>query len=206
MESRIDKLKTHYNPRLKKFSETYQIHDWESREAQTARFRVLFDNIPLEGMSILDIGCGCGDLYTLLLEAELDIDYTGIDILPGMVDKALSLHKDARFLCGDLFSDNKICNKKYDVIYTSGIFNLNLGNNADFFKRAVETFTGMAEKYIVITLLDEASPGRDDTYYYFNPQHAASAVKNAGWNVSVIKGYLANDFTLICSKPYKSRA
>ena len=200
MESSIDKLKTHYSPRLKNFRETYQILDWESREAQTARFNVLLENVPLEGMTILDIGCGCGDLYTLLLEAAPDTDYTGIDILPEMVDKAMSMHKDARFLCGDLFSDDSVCNKKYDVIYTSGIFNLNLGNNADFFIRAVETFTRMAEKYIVITLLDEASPDRDDKYFYFNPQKAAAAVKNAGWNVSVRKGYLANDFTLICSR------
>jgi hypothetical protein len=87
------------------------------------------------------------------------------------------------------------------VIYASGIFNLNLGNNLDFFDRALETFTRMAEKFIVITLLDEASPDRDDNYFYFNPEQAVLKLKNTGWNVSVLKGYLVNDFTLICSKP-----
>lgn len=36
---------------------------------------------------VLDVGCGVGVYYTKLLEAYADIDYSGIDLSPGMLEK-----------------------------------------------------------------------------------------------------------------------
>ncbi len=190
-------LKNHYNPRLEKYNETYRILDWESREAQIARFGVLLDNINIEGLSILDVGCGCGDLFGMLNERGLDVKYTGVDILPGMIDKARSVHKGGEFHCGDIFASDEICRCSYDVVFSSGIFNLNLGNNMQFFDTAVPVLKKLASKYLVVNLLDESSPGRDEKYFYFNPDEAARKIKESGIKVKVIRDYLNNDFTLI---------
>ena len=192
-----EQLENHYNPRLEKYTETHRILDWESREAQMARFRVLLSSVPLEGKSLLDVGCGCGDLLALLKEEGIRAEYTGVDILPGMIEKARDLHCSDCFLCGDIFENPGICRKSYDVVFTSGIFNLNLGNNQAFFHRALDVFTELAGSALVINLLDEASPDRDDRYFYFSPEKAAAEMALRGWKVSIVREYLDNDFTLV---------
>ena len=83
--NRIDVLKNHYEPRLQKYTENSRVLDWESEDAQLKRFRAMTDNIDLNGKRILDIGCGCGDLYGMLKASETRIIYTGVDILEKMV-------------------------------------------------------------------------------------------------------------------------
>ena len=195
-----EKMQNHYNPRLEAYAETYKILDWESHNAQFARFRVLTDNVTLGGKSLLDVGCGCGDLFRLLNEQGIDVDYLGVDILPGMIEKAKSIHENADFICGDLFKDSSFCKNVYNVVFTSGIFNLNLGNNRDFFETALFKFTELAADNLVINLLDEKSPDRDERYFYFNPEEAAGLLESHGWRVKIIRGYLNNDFTLIGNK------
>ena len=195
-----EKMKQHYYPRLEKYRETHEILDWENRKAQFARFRVLIENVNLEGKTVLDVGCGCGDLFDMLNDEGISTRYTGIDILEGMVEKARELHSDGRFLCGDIFRDSSACEESYDVVFTSGIFNLNLGNNMEFFLSAVTRFSEIAREYLVLNLLDESSPDRDNRYFYFNPEDTAIKIEKHGWDVKIIKGYLDNDFTLVCRR------
>ncbi|MDX9801269.1 MAG: methyltransferase domain-containing protein [Spirochaetia bacterium] len=195
-----EKIKSHYYPRLEKYSNTYEILDWESAAAQNARFEVLIRHINLDGKSILDAGCGCGDLFTMLKEKGINVTYTGVDILPAMIEKAQSLHGGGQFICGDLFGEEPVCTNKFDVVFTSGIFNLNLGNNASFFDTALPVLDRLAEDALVINLLDEGSPDRDDNYFYFNPDEAKEKMESIGRKVTLIKDYLSNDFTLIGKK------
>jgi len=196
-----DKLKNHYNPRLDKYEETHKILDWESQDAQLARFKILLDNVDLNGCSIIDVGCGCGDLFGLLKDQGIEVDYTGVDILPGMIEKAQSLHGDGTFLCGDLFGGESFCVDQFDVVFTSGIFNLNLGNNEAFFNAALPVLNSHAKKALVINLLDEKSPDRDDTYFYFDPREVVKKIEALGRTVTLIDDYLANDFTIIAKAP-----
>ena len=192
-----EKINSHYQPRLKKYDETFKILDWETQETQHARFNVLIDNLPLEGKSLLDVGCGCGDLLSVLKGRGISLEYSGVDILPGMIEKARSLHPDGRFFCGDLFSSTFFFKERFAVVFVSGVFNLNLGNNAAFFDAALPVLHDYAKEALVINLLDETSPHRDDKYFYFNADEARSKMEVLGRRVRLIDGYLNNDFTLI---------
>ncbi|MDR1893412.1 MAG: class I SAM-dependent methyltransferase [Spirochaetales bacterium] len=210
------KLEGYYNPRLSQYTESYQILDWESPEAQRLRFKALAGGVPLSGLSLLDVGCGCGDLFGFLKEEGIETDYTGVDILPGMVDKARALYPGGRFYCADVFADSSPSSDSpkappasgefhpasiYDVVYTSGIFNLNLGNNEEFFLRAIPVLGRLAKQYLVVSLLDTASPDRRNRYYYFSPGAAAKTLRRQGFEIEVVKEYLGNDFTLVGRRP-----
>ncbi|MDC7227956.1 MAG: class I SAM-dependent methyltransferase [Spirochaetales bacterium] len=203
--SRIDVLKKHYEPRLEKYDENSKVLDWESADAQNKRFRAMTDNISLHGKSVLDVGCGCGDLYNLINDEFKDSDYTGVDILKKMVDRAVVEYPDAQFFCADIFSsdfcadDNLGC-ASFDITYTSGIFNLNAGNNEDFLKKAVPVLADLADEAFIFNLLDPASPDRDDNYFYYEPEKAVELAEPLSSKIVKIEGYLANDYTLICYK------
>jgi len=202
--NRIDLLKNHYEPRLKK-SDTYMVLDWESREAQYKRFRALTDNINLYGKSVLDIGCGCGDLFGLMKEKQDSPSYTGVDILEKMIGRAAEEYPDARFFCADIFSADFCVEEcfgcpSFNVTFTSGIFNLNAGNNLEFLKKAVPVLAGLADEAFVFNLLDPASPDHDEDYFYYEPKMAMELALPFASEIKLIKGYLSNDYTLICLK------
>ncbi len=203
--NRIEVLKQHYEPRLEKFKDNSKVLDWESKDAQYSRFYAMIDNIDLNGRSILDVGCGCGDLFGLLNEIGLDISYTGVDILDKMVERALSSFSSADFRCSDIFGDSfepydEFGKHYFDIVFTSGIFNLNAGNNEEFLKKAVPVIASLSEYAFIFNLLDPDSPDRDDKYFYYEPEKAVELASEWAGEIKLIKGYLANDYTLICKK------
>src|SRR5262245_18456396 len=71
--------------------------DWGSRESQRLRFAVLAGVGPLGGASVLDVGCGQGDLLDWLRESGIDAQYAGVDITPPMVEVARRRFPGASF-------------------------------------------------------------------------------------------------------------
>ena len=119
----------HYEPRLRALRESYEILDWASPVTQEARFAVLADNVDLPGKSLLDVGCGLGDLWAYLRRRRVEVEYLGVDILEKMVAAARQRHPEARFEQADIFGADTYEPAAFDVVFCSGAFNLNLGNN-----------------------------------------------------------------------------
>ena len=92
-----------------------------SSEGQRFRFRKLMEIGDLRNRRVLDLGCGIGDFYPLLIEKFGQLDYTGIDIVPEMVQHAAQKYPRARFLCRDLFTDR--LDETFDYVLASVVFN-----------------------------------------------------------------------------------
>lgn len=78
----------YFDERVEHYGGTVAACDWGSRESQQQRFRVLCDVLPLEGKSILDIGCGPGYLLDYLEQQNIPVQYTGYDISKKMIEAA----------------------------------------------------------------------------------------------------------------------
>lgn len=201
---KLDIIKNYYEPNLKEQMPDYQILGWESREAQFQRFAILTDHVDLGDNKILDVGCGLGNLLEHLKEIHENPRYTGIDILKDMVDKAAEKHKGYNFRHLDIFADNPYEKGEFHTVYSSGVFNINMGNNYDFLKNALKLFLDLADKYIVFNLLHHNSPDRDDTYYYFHPEEVVKMIEDFNDEriccIKLVEHYLKNDFTVILEK------
>lgn len=91
---------------------------WSSAESQEARFEALLRNARYNGGSIVDFGCGTGDLHAYISQRYGPVDYTGLDHNEAMLDIARLTH-DARFIkCG--FDD--IAFEQADYVVASGVF------------------------------------------------------------------------------------
>lgn len=59
---------------------------WGSRETQVLRFDVMLEMIDLTGCSVVDIGCGTGDLAKHLIDEQVGFErFTGIDAVQDFV-------------------------------------------------------------------------------------------------------------------------
>ncbi len=199
--SRINRIRAHYAHRIDREAEHWRILDWASPETQLVRFKVLCDSVDLDGRSLLDVGCGLGDLWDYLKSREIAAAYTGVDLLPEMVAKASARHPEARFVTGDVFgAHNPFPPESFDVAFCSGIFNLNLGNNADFLGDAIERLLELAGEAAVFNLLHARAAGRDRTYAYYRPETIRELTAGLPCDCRIIDDYLFNDFTVICRK------
>ena len=190
----------HYKDNFGKGLSNDKILDWENRDCQYARFAILKDVIlqnGLNGAALLDVGCGLADLSDYLTDNGIRMDYTGIDILPQMTDLAKQQHPDLRLLTGDIFADD-IFSEQFDIVYSSGIFNIDLGNNYAFLRNAVKRFISLSKRLVVFNLLADTSLDKESGYFYFSKDKVdalLSACSIADYRI--ITGYLHNDMSVV---------
>lgn len=197
------KIQAYYSANFFSYTEDYKILGWESEEAQFNRFDVFANNTNINSKSLLDVGCGLGSLLKYLNNKNIFLDYTGIDILPEMTSEAKKRFPDKKFISGDLFRDDIFIEKSFDIVYASGIFNLNLGNNVEFLEKAVVKFDNITNNAIAFNLLHINSPSPEDAYFYFSPDEVIKIIENNVKDFKVIKvieHYLKNDFTVVIEK------
>lgn len=104
-------------------------------------FRFLFSSVEENfKKSLLDIGCGFGDMYAFLKKSELqdNIDYYGIDMMQEFIDVAVSNHPDKKddFRCLEFLSMDE--SVKYDYCVASGIFGHKIFDTEDEIYEQVE--------------------------------------------------------------------
>ncbi|MCL2700631.1 MAG: class I SAM-dependent methyltransferase [Phycisphaerae bacterium] len=203
------RIRRHYEPRIEAGRANYDILDWASPQSQRARFEVLARHVDLAGRSLLDIGCGLGDLLGFLRDRRIDMRYTGVDILDKMVAAARDRHPDGLFIHADIFSQDDQPHQphqpifeanSFDVTFCSGAFNLNLDNNAQFLPHAVAEMVRLARHAAVFNLLHHRARQGDETYFYYEPENIPSLVAGLDVTVQIFDDYLHNDFTVICRK------
>jgi len=198
--SRRDHIRAHYEPRIQPGCESYDIVDWADRESQFVRFSAFVCNSDLEGKSLLDVGCGVGDLWDFLQERGVNVRYRGVDILERMVEAARERHPEAAFVCGDVFGEDPLAGERFDVVFSSGTFNLDLGNNREFLLEAVSRMLELAGEAVVFNLLHERTENKYDHCVYFDPAEIVRLLEPLPCEIETLDDYLPNDFTVFCRK------
>lgn len=163
---------------------------WYSKEVQLQRFEVLLSLLPsLEEKTIVDAGCGFGDLYLYLQEQhKIPKNYIGIDTLKEMCEQAFIntqmdiLHKD---ILTDALpqADYYICSGALNILHPYETFlfirNCFLASNQSF---AFNVLYG-----------DKVS----ETYNYMNKKQIENYAKELDVTEIVYKeGYLENDISV----------
>ena len=70
-----------FNNKFNKFGVNIKSIGWDNKRNQETRFENIFKVANLkECKSLLDIGCGFGDLLKFINKKKLKLNYTGIDI------------------------------------------------------------------------------------------------------------------------------
>ena len=115
-----------YNKRVETYGLNSKSLGWLSYEQQNLRFDVLTTKLNLENKTILDIGCGFGDLAHYLLKRNVNFkQYIGIDVSENMLDlagKSFTSKSPVLFSKVDILKNEVI--PESDVAIMSGVLNL----------------------------------------------------------------------------------
>lgn len=197
-------LEEHYVHRINPKDKGHVILDWENEDAHLGRFEVLVRKLDLSGMHILDVGCGIGDFYRYLQEHGISASYTGIDILPEMIKEAKRRNPEGEFISGDLFSQKIYSPGSFDLVFSSGIFNLKVGDNHALLRDALQVFFTLSRQWVVFNLLDPDHHVQRDIYCYFDPQEVLGMVMEHTSLVEMERDYVPKDYTIFARKELSS--
>jgi cyclopropane fatty-acyl-phospholipid synthase-like methyltransferase len=191
---RIDN-KTFYNASIQKYGLQAKGVHWNSKESQYDRFKVLIDFIPdIMSSSIVDAGCGFGDLYIYLnKQVLLPQKYVGIDCEEKMVEIAqLRIKQD--IMLKDILEDDI---PRSDYYVSSGALNI-LTNEETFM--FIEKCFNHCEKGFVFNMLNITEDMKEDVYNHHNPENVLAFCKKLNKKNDIKIGYLDNDFTIFMDK------
>lgn len=193
-----ESLIQHYNNQIKTYGPGVDALQWYSEFTQKERYKIICNYIDEKKPKVLDVGCGCGDLFDYITMKKLDFNYTGIDISAQMIVAAQKAYPSGTFKCLNL---NTICtNNNFDYIVASGVFNLKLKDHFNTIIKEIKTMLNYANKKVIINFLSHkvSKWSKSDIFVYTNPQTIINEIKN--YEFKLVDKYLPNDVTLIISK------
>jgi preprotein translocase subunit SecA len=204
----VNRVVTYYDNLVRAWGrESVLAVSYNSRENQRARFKILLEHaVPDKNasLSLLDLGCGLGDLYGYLVEnGYAGIAYTGMDISPAMLEAARANYPSGNFRGGNFLEDEL---PPHDLILASGSLNYVFGAVEDQRARIeglVKKAWEQARRVFAFNLLDAAArpSGGDGRYlYYADKVHFLAYCKSLCPGAFLIDGYLDNDFTIVMQR------
>lgn len=197
----LDKLyiqKFHEDKIEKYGSESAQSLAWFSEGDQLKRFEILAQIGDLNNCSVLDIGCGNGDLCHYLYQHFTNVSYHGIDMIAAFLDNAIEKNKDfssATFYLGDFMQGNLPIT---DYILVSGSLNYK-NSNPDFIFKALAHLYKHCNVALGFNLLcDTINP--NGILMAYSPKIITDFCKTLTNTVVVKENYIEGDFSVMVYK------
>lgn len=177
--------------------------DWNSKESQYQRFEQLFKLIdPGQPFSVLDYGCGTGELVNFLDEKNGRFEYTGFDIVTGMIEKAKEIFAGRPAVH---FTSEPV-EGHFDYVVESGIFNIRQSEYnlwSEYVLSILHKMNQYSTRGFAFNLLTSYSDPEymKDYLFYADPCKFFDYCKrNFSRNVALLHDYNLYDFTIIVRK------
>lgn len=196
--------KTYFEDRFQKYGEDVRTL-WGNEKAQLDRFAVLSKIGNLQEKSILDVGCGFGDLFGYLRSNRIRLtDYLGIDFVEEIISVARIHYPEARFSRQDLAEVPE--NELFDYVFASGIFFMKGPAWEEYTLKTLQMMYLRARIGLAANFLSRFSGKRDANSQYLDPGELLSLVTNEITTICELRhSYRSNDFTIFLYKDWQDR-
>lgn len=160
-----------YHNNVQHHDEGFHASGWGSTESQHARFKALLDLSGFQGGSVIDYGCGTGDLFKYIRDLELEADYRGFDQNRQMLALARDRHQGQ-------FSKIKIdapTRMRADYVFASGIFQFQDTDNPEYYRALLAMLFASADRCLAVNFLSNqrSESEKDAKELYLTPRDVA---------------------------------
>lgn len=185
-----------YNERYKKFGRNIRTVGWGSDKDQSLRFDVLFRGINPCGKTILDVGCGLGDLVPYLEQlTDGNFNYIGVDVADELIKDARAVHpgSNCEFLTGDVFSINL---PQVDISVLSGALSLKRDGIEAYAQDTLRKMIDLSRVAVALNFLTKYVDFEAPHNQHYQPEEVFSWAKKYSKRVNLIHDYPLYEFTI----------
>jgi len=185
-----------YVRRLREYGHDERSLGWSSGK-QHQRFAALTGFVPLTAISsVLDVGCGFGDLFPFLRAGGFTGQYVGIDFIPELIETGRAAYPDADLRVAELSEVRHA--EAFDLVVASGLFNARLSHD-DNWTNLTSTLRLMHGCARVAAAADFLSSHVDFTradLSYTSPEDVFAFAKTLTRRVALSHHYLPFEFAI----------
>lgn len=189
-----------YEGHVRRFGYGYRALGFGRRSSQEKRFGALAALGDFDGASLLDVGCGFGDLLAWLRARGARPRYTGLDLTASMIERCRKRFTDgdAQFAVGDALTWK--AEGAYDWVIASGIFGYNAKDTRARIQPTMERLFSITRQGLAVNFLSGCAPTRSPGRLYVHPADVLQYALRLTPAVRLDHTYMPNDFTLCMYK------
>jgi SAM-dependent methyltransferase len=167
-----------------------------SRRAQCMRFETFILYHDLNGKSVLDLGCGVGDLFEHLRQRGIACEYVGIDLSAEMIRRSRERFPGVSFESANVLEWNP--GRQFDYVVSFGIHNNVRVDNGHWLLEAVtrRQFELCSVATYVSLLTDRYPPGFASHMQAWRAEDVLKLALDISPYVALRHDYLPNDFSV----------
>jgi trans-aconitate methyltransferase len=184
-----------HQERISMFGEgTTSALGWKEARSQQVRFEILSQIGDMNKLSVLDVGCGHGDLRAFLGEKYPALRYAGIDQMEEFLDIATSRYghlPDTTFYLGDCWVAEL---PNMDYVLACGLLAYR-NSQPDFIQRMIAKLFSSCRLGLGFNLLKNVDDPEGILVNY-DPQEILQYCRTLSPKVVLREGYAEDDFTI----------
>ena len=193
------KIISYHRHRLANGSVGTEALGWRENKSQQMRFQILAEVGDLNNSTILDVGCGYGDLKSYLDQKYKRFTYLGVDQMPEFVAQAKAAfagRQRTHFIQGDFTKDQF---PQMDFVIACGAFGYRADSD-DFHKDMIRKFYGISNKAFAFNMLDANTFEETSILAGQDSDKVLEYCRTLSSRVHLMRGYLKDDFTIFMYK------
>lgn len=178
---------------------TTQALGYRDESSQKLRFEALLYWGDLSNSSILDLGCGYGDLRPFLCDHFSDTIYLGVDFLKEFIEAATQAYghlPNTQFFQSDFLTAGL---PEVDFVIASGSLNYRSENQLHPWQ-SITRMWEIANKGVIFNLLDANSFRPTSLLTGYMPEQVLDFAKQLDPHAEIRHDYLPDDFTIYMRK------
>ena len=165
-----------------------------SRRSQNVLFEIFLRQHDINHQSILDVGCGTGDLLEYLQNRKIDCQYTGCDVSPAMIATCLERFPQNQFITGNLLNWNP--DRTFDYTVSFGIHNIHVPNGMVVLTKTLQYQYDICTKAAHMSLLTDRYTGFSQHIQPWRAEDILSLALDITPYVTLRHDYLPHDFSI----------
>jgi SAM-dependent methyltransferase len=189
-----------YEQRLREHGHSPETLGWGKLGREHVRFTVMADVLKeVRATSVLDVGCGFADLFDHLVQQGWDGEYSGIDIVPGLLAEARRRHPSLDLQEADIAAYKPANGSTFDVVVASGVFNAQLRNddNREHIARSVERMYALCRRAVCVDFLSTYVDYQHPDGWHTDPAWALELGRGLSKRLRLRHDYMPFEFALI---------
>lgn len=145
-----------YKKTFREYGESPQALQWSDYRSAASRYRELLSELDLNKRTILDVGCGMGDLLPYIYARTMDFKYLGVDIVEEFIDVAKKRYAGHSFRLINIFKED--LGQTFDVVILCGALNANRENWLEKRKAKIKHLYELANEVVVFNMAGGLNP------------------------------------------------
>jgi len=195
----INATRERYSNRFAKYGAVPKALGYDKGK-QDIRFDILTSQYDFNNKSVLDIGCGFGDLLSTLNAKASYFEYTGIDLVEDLVSYARKVHPEHTFIVDD-FIDH-VFESEFDYCIATSIFNHKLirQDSYDLIYSTMKKAYQIARDGFAFDFLSDKVDYRHEHTFHSSPSKILEFAYSLSRNVVLRNDYMPFEFSIFVFK------